>query len=37
MKRLLAEFPQALKSLAAKDTPLSAAHIIKLDRSKAAS
>jgi len=37
MKRLLGEFPQALRALAAKDTPLSPAHIIKLDRSKAAS
>jgi len=37
MKRLLSEFPQALKALAAKDAPLSPAHIIKLDRSKAAS
>jgi hypothetical protein len=37
MKRLLGEFPQALKALAAKDAPLSSAHIIKLARSKAAS
>jgi hypothetical protein len=36
MKRLLGEFPQALKALAAKDAPLSPAHIIKLGRSKAA-
>jgi hypothetical protein len=34
MKRLLGEFPQALKGLAAKDAPLFAARIIKLDRSK---
>jgi hypothetical protein len=34
MKRLLGEFPTALKALAAKDTPSIAARIIKLDRSQ---
>jgi len=34
MKRLLVEFPPALNVLSAKDTPLSAASIIKLDRSQ---
>lgn len=33
MKRLLGEFPPALKALAAKDAPPIAARIIKLDRS----
>ena len=32
MKRLLAEFPPALKALSAKETPSTAAHIIKLER-----
>ena len=34
MKRLLGEFPPALKALAAKDTPSVAARVIKLDRSQ---
>jgi hypothetical protein len=34
MKRLLVEFPPALNELSAKDTPSSAARIIKLDRSQ---
>jgi len=34
MKRLLVEFPQAVKALAAKDTPSTGARIIKLDRSR---
>jgi hypothetical protein len=34
MKRLLAEFPQAVKALAARDTPSTGARIIKLDRSR---
>jgi hypothetical protein len=37
MKRLLVEFPPALKALAAKETPPATARIIKLDRSKASS
>ena len=32
MKRLQVEFPLAVKALAAKDTPSTGAHIIKLDR-----
>ncbi len=35
MKRLLGEFPQALRALAAKDVPLSIARIIKLGRNQA--
>jgi hypothetical protein len=34
MKRLLVEFPPALNVLSAKDSPSSAARIIKLDRSQ---
>jgi len=34
MKRLLVEFPQALKALAAKETTTAAASIIKLDRNR---
>lgn len=34
MKRLLVEFPQALRALAAKDAPATAARIIKLDRGR---
>jgi len=37
MKRLLGEFPPALKALAAKNAPSIAARIIKLERSKTAS
>ena len=37
MKRLLIEFPPALNVLSAKDTPSSAARIIKLGRSQAGS
>jgi len=36
MKRLLVEFPPALKALAAKDSPSTAAHIIKLARRQSA-
>ena len=35
MKRLLVEFPPALKALAAKEAPSTAARIIKLDRKRA--
>ncbi len=34
MKRLLVEFPAALNVMSAKDTPLSTARIIKLDRNQ---
>jgi hypothetical protein len=37
MKRLLVEFPPALKALAAKDAPSSAARLIKLERKQPAS
>lgn len=37
MKRLLVEFPPALRALAAKDAPSSAARLIKLERKQPAS